>query len=104
MKCYEKYFWCKTGDFNKKWVPHICCVSCVRLFNGWKNGTHNIPFAIPMVWREPSDHSTDCYFCLTDIKGFTSKSKRRITYPKVPSAMRPVLHSELYTENCVQSV
>ena len=51
-------------------------------------------FSIFIVWREPIDHSTDCYFCLTDIKSFTSKSKRRITYPNVISAMRPVLHSE----------
>ena len=49
-----------------------------------------MPFEILMVWREPSDHSADCYFCLTDIKGLTSKSNCRITYP----VMRPVLHSE----------
>jgi len=24
-----------------------------------------MPFAIPVVWREPSNHSSDCYFCLT---------------------------------------
>ena len=49
MKCYEKYFGCKSGDFDKKWAPHICCVSCVRLLNGWKKGTHDMIFAIPMV-------------------------------------------------------
>jgi hypothetical protein len=51
-------------------------------------------FAVPMVWREPTDHSSDCYFCLTNIKGIISKSKHIIKYPDSPYAMRPVSHSE----------
>jgi hypothetical protein len=50
-------------------------------------------FAVPMVWREPKDHSSDC-FCLTNINESTSKSKHTIKYPDLPSAMRPVSHSE----------
>ncbi|XP_076043685.1 uncharacterized protein LOC143026795 [Oratosquilla oratoria] len=46
-----------------------------------------------MVWREPKDHSTDCYFCLTDIKGRNRKGKKSIVYPDLQSAIRPVLHS-----------
>ena len=53
-----------------------------------------MPFAIPMIWREPRDHVTDCYFCLTNISGFSAKSKKHITYPDLPSAMRPVPHSD----------
>jgi hypothetical protein len=45
-----------------------------------------------MVWREPKDHLTDCYFCLTKIAGHTSKSKHTIVYPSIPSALRPVKH------------
>ena len=51
-------------------------------------------FAIPMVWREPQDHSSECYFCITQVKGISSKSKHTVKYPKLPSAMRPVPHSE----------
>ncbi|KAI6646865.1 hypothetical protein LOD99_9134 [Oopsacas minuta] len=46
-----------------------------------------------MIWREPRDHYTDCYFCLTDIKGITSKTKKNICYPNLQSAIRPVEHS-----------
>ena len=53
-----------------------------------------MPFATPMVWREQKDHSSDCYFCMTDIKGYTSKNKKLIMYPDVPSAMKPVPHDE----------
>jgi len=51
-------------------------------------------FAIPMVWREPQDHTVDCYFCITQIKEVSSKSKHTVKYPNLPSAMRPVPHSE----------
>jgi hypothetical protein len=47
-----------------------------------------------MFWREPKDHSSDCYFCLTNITGNIYKSKHTVKYPILPPAMRPVSHSE----------
>ncbi|XP_076055450.1 uncharacterized protein LOC143033823 [Oratosquilla oratoria] len=44
-----------------------------------------------MVWREPKDHSTDCYFCSTDIKGRNRKGKKSTMY--LQFAIRPVRHS-----------
>jgi len=29
-KCYKLYFGCKNGDQGKKWVPHICCSTCMK--------------------------------------------------------------------------
>ena len=93
-KCYEHYFGCKVGDQDKSWAPHVCCVTCVRLLTAWAKGSRHMPFAIPMIWREPKDHASDCYFCLTNISGITSKSKHTVQYPNLPSALRPVPHSE----------
>ncbi|CAH1109928.1 unnamed protein product [Psylliodes chrysocephalus] len=53
-----------------------------------------MPFSVPMVWREPKGHVTDCYFSLTNIKGIGSKSQHTIKYFNLPSALRPVKHSE----------
>ena len=51
-----------------------------------------MPFAVQMVWREPSNHSSDCYFCLTPpvASGLNRKKKQRIDYPNISSAIRPV--------------
>ena len=46
-----------------------------------------------MVWREQANHVNDCYFCLTNVTGFSSKSKGNIKSPDLPSAIRPILHS-----------
>ena len=51
-----------------------------------------MPFATPMIWREPKDHFQDCYFCLANAKGFSSKHRKKITYPNINSALRPVPH------------
>ena len=53
-------------------------------------------FAILMVWREPSDHSSNCYFCMIAqvAKAMSRKKKWRVKYPNIPSALRPVPHGE----------
>ena len=47
-----------------------------------------------MVWREPKEHLTDCYFCLVNTKGIGKKNQLNISYSSIPSAIRLVLHSD----------
>ena len=92
---YFHYFECKIGDQDKSWTPHICCKPCYNgltaLFNG-KKAAFN--FAVPMVWRQPWNYADDCYFCLTNITGFNASSRKKIKYPNLWSAMRPVPYSD----------
>ena len=55
-----------------------------------------MPFVVPVVWREPSNHTAVCYFCmvLPVSGGITKKKKWTIVYPNIPSAVRPVPHGE----------
>jgi hypothetical protein len=93
-KCYELYFGCKVGDKDKSWAPDICnvCEAAHRI------GKWFAPLAIPMVWRKPNDHSSECYFCLTNIIRVTSKSKHTVKYRDLPSArgLSHTLNSFLY--------
>lgn len=36
----------------------------------------------------------DCYFCLTNVSGFSAKNKKSIDYPSLLSAKRPVPHDD----------
>ena len=47
-----------------------------------------------MVWREPRNHFDDCYFCAINLKGINRKNKKHLQYPSLPSANRPVPHSQ----------
>lgn len=94
---YEHYFGVKVGDQDKSWAPHICCNSCSVILREWlKNKNRAMAFAVPMVWREPTNHTDDCYFCLTPpIKqGLSMKKRGTVKYPNLPSALRPVPHSD----------
>lgn len=93
-KLYESYFGFPVRQQDKVWVPHICCVTCVGLLTGWEKRSRSMPFGIPMIWMEPINHSTNCYFCLTNTKGFTIKTKKQVKYPDVSSAKKPIPHSE----------
>ena len=92
---YFHYFDCKIGDRDKSWAPHIYCKPCYNGLTAWFNGKKAaFNFAVPMVWREPRNHADDCYFCLTNITGFNASSRKKIKYPNLRSAMRPVPHSD----------
>ena len=54
----------------------------------------SLSFGIPMIWIEPSNHSNDCYFCLVNTIGFNTRNKSKILYLSLPSAIRPVAHSD----------
>ena len=55
--------------------------------------TKSIGFAVPMVWREQGNHLDDCYLCMTNVAGISSKSKDNIKYPHLPSAIQSIPHS-----------
>ena len=82
------------ADQDKAWAPHIYCKNCYTSLTERLNGKQkNKPFALPMIWREPTNYANDCYFCLTKVFGYSKRTKFRIVYPDCPSALRPVIHS-----------
>jgi len=91
------YFGCKVGDQDKKWAPQVCCSTCLSKLYAWVNGKERcMPFGVPMVWRVPSNHSTDCYFCMVASiqNGMSIKKKWTLVYPNIPSAVRPMPHGD----------
>lgn len=69
-KMYLAYFGFKLGDQDKSFAPHICCKTCVEGLRRWSTKKQkSLPFGIPMIWREGTDHITDCYFCMTNLEG-----------------------------------
>ena len=95
-KAYHLYFGCKLGDQDKKLAPHIVCKSCATHLGSWINYKGMaMPFALPVVWREPSNHSSDCYFCFTPlVASGMNRKKQRIDYVNISSAIRSAPHGE----------
>lgn len=48
-------------------------------------------FAGPIIFCEPKDPWTHCYFFLTIISGIIPKSKDTVTYPSFDSVIQPML-------------
>lgn len=46
-------------------------------------------FNTPATWREPTDHVTNCYFCMVDVTGYSIKYKKKVKYPVVDSVDPP---------------
>ncbi|XP_076361237.1 uncharacterized protein LOC143252648 [Tachypleus tridentatus] len=48
-------------------------------------------FAIPSMWCEPTDHSSNFYFCMVGpSKRWACKNASAIMYPDLPSSIAPV--------------
>ncbi|GBP70103.1 Tigger transposable element-derived protein 4 [Eumeta japonica] len=62
----------------------------------WYRGEKkSMKFAVPRIWREPTDHIHDCYFCVVNpSKRRAGKNAKKIEYPNLPSTSAPVPHSE----------
>ena len=95
-RAYVGYFGVKLGDQDEPWAPHIVCKICTEHLRQWTNGKRScLKFGVPMVWREPKNHFDDCYFCIVNITGINRNNHDKWSYPDLPSARRPVPHSEL---------
>jgi hypothetical protein len=94
-KAYHLYFGYTIGDQDKSWAPHICCRRFATNRRQLLNGKICVmPFALSVVWRELSNHATDCYFCMVPpvSGGITKGMKWKIVYPNIQSALCTVPH------------
>ncbi|KAL6481179.1 hypothetical protein MHYP_G00092590 [Metynnis hypsauchen] len=99
-EAYKAYFGMPVGDQDKPWAPHFTCEHCKKTLEGWYRGEKRaMRFAVPRIWREPTDHSTNCYFCMVDpSKRRTGKNATPVTYPDIPSSIAHSVHlKEEYT-------
>jgi len=77
VSAYISYFGMPVGDQDKTWARHVCCGSCRSTLEGWLRGKIKcMPFVIPRIWREPTNHLTECYFCMVDVPT-TEKAKTK---------------------------
>ena len=71
------------------------CHNCEEILRNWTKGKRKgLSFGFPMIWWEPRDYVTDCYFCIVNTKGVGKKNRHKISYPSTPSAIRPFSHCE----------
>lgn len=83
-------------DLSLPWIPAIVCGMCRLKLYRWSKEKASMEFVQPMIWREPIDHSKDCYFCNANIIGATMKKRNAIKYPDVSAVTKPILRSSLH--------
>ena len=93
-RAYHAYFGIKLADQDKAWAPHMVCKACTETLRGCTNGKRSLNFVIPMVWKEPTNHVTNCYYCAVDVTGINRKDQSSLKYLDLQSARRPVTHCD----------
>ena len=92
---YHAYFGMPVVNQDKPWATHIICEYCRRTLEGWFIGEKSaVRFPIPRVWREPSNHFTDCYFCMVNpCKWRKGKNALSTKWLDIASSIAPVPHN-----------
>ncbi|XP_076331748.1 uncharacterized protein LOC143236932 [Tachypleus tridentatus] len=93
-EAYKVYFRTSVGDQDKPWAPRFTCEHCKKTLEEWYRGEKRaMKFAILRIWRESTDHSSSCYFCMADpSKRRAGKNASAIMYPDLPSSIASVPH------------
>ena len=69
-RAYFVYFSISIRNHDNPWVRHIVCSVCTTGLRKWtKLKGAKMKFAIPVIWREPTNHVDDCYFCVISLSG-----------------------------------
>lgn len=75
----------------------VQCVKYVLKHLESRQKTKETAKALALLCCGGGDHHIVCYFCMINIFVFNSKIKRYIVYLNLPSAIRPVPHSENFS-------
>ena len=95
---YAAYFGMKMGDQDKSWAPHFCCGSCRSTLEEWMRESRKcMSFAIPRIWREPTNHH-NCYFRMVNISKY---KKQRIGKRLFIQVYLHPMHLSTMTQNCL---
>ena len=87
---YEIYFQIKPENGEKYWISNSCCSTCAISSRSVYREDFDRLFRVTSLtsWREPQNHIDHCYFCLADVKGYSSNWKDSIVYPNVSSVTK----------------
>lgn len=89
---YEKCFGNANETFDNIWTPQVICTSCFSHISDYAKGVKKAKhFRVPTIWQKPSNHETDCFFCLSSTFGYNSVNSGKIAYPKLTSITPPIL-------------
>lgn len=100
---YSDYFKIPMQNLDKPWLPQSICNSCrIMLIYRGKRDIKTKVILEPAVWREPTNHSDDCYFCACNITGFNERYKNMMVYPSVSSVTPAKFGMHTENENSVE--
>lgn len=82
----------KSVDFiNDNWVPKTICSTCEVRLRRWNIGETQRLYESPAVWHEPTNHTTDCFFCANESIRGNKYQKRFVQYILKDSVTMPIL-------------
>ncbi|XP_076306470.1 uncharacterized protein LOC143223010 [Tachypleus tridentatus] len=93
-EAYNAYFGMPVMESRQTLGTSFYLQALQKTLEGWPRGEKRaMKFAIPRIWREPIDHSSNYYFCTKNpSKHRAGKNTSAIMSPDLPSSIAPVPH------------
>lgn len=98
---YEQYFGMAPENLDQQWAPSFICQHCEIIFNLQRKST----FGVPMIWKAPKCHATDCYLCSSNKSGFGKNMQWNHPTNSAIGFTLPVLHPDgIVDPRCLDSL
>lgn len=91
VEIYNKLF-NRSYKFSRWYEPEFICDYCCRTL---KKPSVTLHFSTPMIWHHQLYHKPDdCYFCQTNTKGYSFKTRKSVKYANVLTVTKPIYVSD----------
>lgn len=94
---YNAYFGKDYMHQDQNWVPHYSCNSCASVLYAWYRGEERyFKFSVPRLWSKPSNHTTDCFFCMMNDESWNKTELKilKTSELNIPSSLAPITTDE----------
>ena len=95
MKLFRECYREPMRNLESNYCPSIICKICYNMLCHHLNDNKSLTIVQPARWRDPLDHSKDCFSCNTNTNGANQEKRQALDYHYNYTCKAPVFRKDI---------